>query len=59
MYLLRHAAMVADEARERSVRKMKKNLKLLGIALIVLGIGDTATLMARLCVERSGKASQG
>ena len=34
----RHIEMDAEEKREKSVRKLKKNLKLLMIALVVLGI---------------------
>ena len=35
---LRHIEMESEEKREKSVRKLKKNLKLLMIALVVLAI---------------------
>ena len=56
MYILRHIEMKAEEKREKSVRKMKKILKHLMIALVVLAIEKLSEFFTALF---SGSAAPG
>ena len=50
--LRRHAELEAAASRDASVQKMKKNLKLVMIALVVLGIEKCFDFMLAITTER-------